>query len=67
MPRSGPGPAMSFPRILMVPLSGAMRPAMAEISVVLPEPEKPTMAMNSPSATERSMPPRTSVRLAPSP
>jgi hypothetical protein len=67
MPRSGPGDVTSLPRILIVPLSGAISPAMAEMSVVLPEPENPTMAMNSPSATERSMPVSTSVRVAPSP
>ena len=36
-----------------MPASGASRPATSEISVVLPEPERPTMATNSPRATRR--------------
>ncbi len=35
------------------PLSGAISPAIRLISVVLPEPEKPTMATNSPSSTDK--------------
>jgi hypothetical protein len=51
----------------MVPASGAISPAMAEISVVLPLPEKPTMATNSPSRISRLMSRSTGVRAAPSP
>jgi hypothetical protein len=49
------------------PLSGRISPATVEISVVLPEPENPTMATNSPSAMESEMSRSTSMRAAPLP
>jgi len=39
MPRSGPGSLTASPSSTIVPASGASRPAISEISVVLPEPE----------------------------
>src|SRR5690242_10808547 len=51
----------------MVPVSGSSSPAIIEISVVLPLPEKPTIATNSPASIARFTSCRTSVRCAPSP
>ena len=49
------------------PLSGVARPAIRLISVVLPEPEKPTMATNSPSSTASETFLSTRVRVGSSP
>jgi hypothetical protein len=56
---SVPRPASGRPSMLMLPASGAMRPAMVFISVVLPVPLTPTSATSSPFATDRSTSRRT--------
>src|SRR4051812_9137623 len=61
MPRSGPGAVISKSFNVMQPVSGRISPAMSEIRVVLPEPEKPTIATNSPFSMFRSMSRRTLV------
>ena len=45
---------MSRPASTMRPLCGVSRPAMARMVVVLPQPDGPSSASNSPSATPRS-------------
>ena len=57
MPRS-PGSCLltSRPLIRIWPEEISSRPAIVFKSVDLPQPEGPTMTMNSPCATERSMP-----------
>jgi hypothetical protein len=67
MPRSGPGPVTGWPFLSTSPLSAVVRPASRLISVVLPLPEKPTMATNSPGATCRFSPCSTSLRASPWP
>src|SRR5262245_28373851 len=59
MPRSGPGPVTGAPSSVTLPRSGAISPAITDISVVLPEPEYPTIATNSPYSRVRSTPPST--------
>ena len=44
------------PRMRISPEVGVSSPASMRSSVVLPEPDGPTMVKNSPSATSRSMP-----------
>src|SRR5262249_25686970 len=51
-----PGSAMGWPSMSTSPASGASNPARMLNKVVLPQPEGPTMAMNSPAAMVRSMP-----------
>src|SRR5438067_2354753 len=62
-PRSAPGPVTSLPSSRTRPRSGRSRPARSEISVVLPAPEYPTSATNSPRLTWRLTSCNTSVRL----
>src|SRR4051812_28696650 len=47
------GPLRSAPSTCTPPASGARKPAMMFISVVLPQPDGPTIATNSPSATSK--------------
>src|SRR5688572_19645194 len=49
----GLGRVCVAPSMTTRPASGGMKPAIIRISVDLPQPEGPTMAMNSPSATCR--------------
>ena len=56
-----PEEPMGLPRSRIWPLSGAISPLMRESSVVFPQPEGPTTAMNSPGATEREMSERAAV------
>src|SRR4051812_4375614 len=44
------------PSMEIEPLSGSMNPAIMFINVVLPHPDGPTMATNSPSPTVKSTP-----------
>lgn len=46
----------------MVPLVGASKPAIIRSTVVLPDPDGPSMEKNSPSAISRSTPATASVR-----
>ena len=48
MPLSGPGLLTGFPSTLMLPLLGCSKPAIRRRIVLLPDPELPTKAMNSP-------------------
>src|SRR5688572_10743553 len=52
---------MLFPSRSTDPESGFSSPARIEISVVFPDPEKPTIETNSPRSIVRLIPPRTSV------
>src|SRR4029077_14723520 len=54
MPR-GLGPATGSPSTLTSPRSGRSKPAMMFSRVVLPQPEGPTTATNSPSETAKSI------------
>src|SRR5689334_19708593 len=47
------GPLRGTPSTCTPPVSGARKPAMMFISVVLPQPEGPTIATNSPSAISK--------------
>jgi hypothetical protein len=58
---------MGRPFSSSAPVSGDARPAMRLTSVVLPDPENPTIATNSPSAIERLMSRNTELRAAPAP
>ena len=49
-------PAMSWPSIAIRPLSGFSKPAICFSSVVLPQPDGPTSATNSPRSTLRLTP-----------
>src|SRR5215470_6844311 len=51
-----PGPAMGWPSTSTSPASDGSKPARRLNKVDLPQPEGPTMAMNSRAATVRSMP-----------
>ena len=53
--RSGPGAVTGRPLTLTVPDVGASKPATMRRQVVLPQPDGPTIATNSSSATSRSM------------
>ena len=55
MPVIFSGPATSRPSIRIVPLDGMRSPVASFMKVDLPQPEGPTMAMNSPAPTFRSM------------
>src|ERR1043165_7826235 len=55
MPR-GLGPFRITPSTLALPSSALAKPAMMFMRVDLPQPEGPTMATNSPSATEKVTP-----------
>src|SRR5262245_60014813 len=50
------GPLRGAPSISTVPASARSKPATMFSRVVLPQPEGPTIATNSPSSTARSMP-----------
>ena len=52
--RSAATPAMSFPDTRTTPASGAVKPAMMRRIVVLPEPEGPSSAWNSPAGTSKA-------------
>src|SRR5690349_17373094 len=52
----GLGPSSTAPSTRALPSSGRSKPAMMFMSVDLPHPEGPTMATNSPSATEKLTP-----------
>ncbi len=54
-PRSGPGPVIGLPCNRTSPWSGNSRPLIMLINVVFPLPEKPTIATNSPSSTDKLM------------
>src|SRR5438876_237374 len=54
--RSGPGFVTAWPSTRMRPAVAAMRPSTTERNVVLPQPDGPTIATNSPSVTFRSTP-----------
>jgi hypothetical protein len=54
-PRSTPGPLTGRPSSLTSPALAGSRPATMRRNVVLPQPEGPTTAMNSPRSTTRSM------------
>ena len=58
---------IGLPSMVTVPESGFSRPATMEISVVLPAPEYPTTATNSPSLTVRLTSLSTWLRFLPSP
>src|SRR5688572_6548799 len=62
MPRSGPGPLTGRPSSRIWPRSGVSKPASSEMSVVLPDPDRPTIATNSPRSMVRSIWRSTSVR-----
>ncbi len=51
MPTLVTGPATFLPETSIVPVVQECRPATRRSSVDLPQPDGPTMAMNSPSAT----------------
>src|SRR5262245_371606 len=54
-PRSPPGPVIARPSSLTSPALAGSSPATMRRNVVLPQPEGPTTAMNSPRSTPRSM------------
>src|SRR6185437_3063550 len=49
-PRSGPGPVIGLPSSSTLPRVGRTKPATMFIIVVLPQPDGPITATNSPSA-----------------
>src|SRR3569832_2308532 len=49
----GLGPLRNAPSTCTPPASGARKPAMMFMSVVLPQPDGPTIATNSPSETSK--------------
>jgi hypothetical protein len=51
MPLIFSGPATRSPPIVIVPRVGIFRPVASFMKVDLPQPEGPTMAMNSPAPT----------------
>src|SRR6185436_16442629 len=53
MPRSGPGPWISRSFNVAVPASGRSNPTIRLINVLLPVPENPTIATNSPFSIVR--------------
>src|SRR5712671_4996189 len=63
MPRSGPGSVISRSLSVTVPVSGRNSPAMRLISVVLPAPENPRIATNSPFSISKLIPRRTETPL----
>ena len=52
---------MSRPKLRTRPAIAFWKPAMVRSSVVLPQPDEPRIATNSPGATERSTPSTTIV------
>ena len=63
---SGTSPATGLPSNVIVPSVGALRPAIRSISVVLPQPDGPTTAKNSPRARSRSSGPSACTESLPS-
>jgi len=51
MPLIFSGPVTGAPPMVMLPRLGIFRPVVSFMKVDLPQPEGPTMAMNSPSST----------------
>jgi hypothetical protein len=58
MPSSVCGRLTARPSTAITPDVGRMRPAMSMASVVLPQPEGPTIERNSPPRTSNEMPSR---------
>src|SRR5215471_15845595 len=54
-PRSGPGALIVLPSSVARPLDGASKPATMLSNVLLPQPEGPTIARNSPAPTAMSI------------
>ena len=50
MPEIFSGPVTGWPSIRILPIDGIFRPVVSFMKVDLPQPEGPTMAMNSPCA-----------------
>jgi len=55
MPEILSGPVTGWPSMRMRPMLGIFRPVVSFMKVDLPQPEGPTMAMNSPRRTWRLM------------
>ena len=53
MPTDLSGPRTALPSTVSVPASGGCRPDTSFMSELLPQPEGPTTAMNSPLAIDR--------------
>src|SRR6266404_7150261 len=54
-PRSEPGPVIVLPSSVARPVVGVSKPATILSSVLLPQPDGPTMVINSPAPTAMSM------------
>jgi hypothetical protein len=67
MPISLRGPSIGVPLSAASPVDAGISPARIFNSVDLPQPEGPTIDMNSPSATEKSISCRAAIAFAPSP
>ncbi len=52
-PRSAPGPATGWPSSRICPSVGGRNPAIADSSVVLPQPDAPMATTKSPSRIDR--------------
>ena len=57
MPEIFSGPVTGCPSIRILPMDGMRSPVVSFMNVDLPQPDGPTMAMNSPWRTCRLMPP----------
>ena len=55
MPEILSGPVTGAPSMRILPIDGILSPVVSFMKVDLPQPEGPTMAMNSPRLTFRSM------------
>ncbi|MNS72148.1 hypothetical protein D3C72_1055490 [compost metagenome] len=55
MPEIFSGPVTGWPSMRILPIEGIFSPVVSFMKVDLPQPEGPTMAMNSPRVTFRSM------------
>lgn len=55
MPEILTGPVTGWPSIRILPIEGIFSPVVSFMKVDLPQPDGPTMAMNSPRLTCRSM------------
>jgi hypothetical protein len=51
--RSGPGPVIGLPPIVILPLTGSMKPPIAFSRVDLPQPDGPRITYRSLSCTEK--------------
>ena len=56
MPEIFSGPVTRWPSMMILPMLGIFSPVVSFMKVDLPQPEGPTMAMNSPCLTCRLMP-----------